>query len=364
MGEAVTAPLAAALDPDFWRGRRIFLTGHTGFIGGWTAAVLKGCGAELFGYALPASTTPSFFGLTGLDRRLAGTIADLRDRAALASAYAAARPDFVIHLAAQPLVAVGYTNPAETFETNVMGTVNLLDCVRERGAGAVVVMTSDKVYRGSAADNREDDRLGADDPYGGSKVCCEIVAEVYARSFLTKAGVPLATVRAGNVVGGGDWADHRLIPDAVRAFSAGRPLVLRRPTAVRPWQHVLDAVCGLLLVARRTAGRPAGPDAWNIGPPTGRTMTVDEVAALAASAWGKGARVVHDGVQAFPETDLLTLDSRRIRAELGYAEPWDLPQILARTMEWYREALAGADAWALARHQIDDYVAATAVASK
>jgi CDP-glucose 4,6-dehydratase len=364
MGEAVTAPRATALDPGFWRGRRILLTGHTGFIGGWTAIVLNGWGAEVFGYALPPTTTPSLFDLAGLDRRFTGTLADLRDRAALVGAYSAARPDFVIHLAAQPLVGVGYKSPAETFEINVMGTVNLLECVRERGATAVVVMTSDKVYRGSASDNREEDRLGAHDPYGGSKVCGEIVSEVYARSFLAKAGVPLATVRAGNVVGGGDWSDDRLIPDAVRAFSAHQPLSLRRPGAVRPWQHVLDAVTGLLLVVQRTARGSVGPDAWNIGPPVGRTMTVGEVAALAASAWSNEARVVHDGVPAFPETELLTLDSRRVRTELGHAEPWDLPQILARTMEWYREALSGADAWALAQHQIDDYLAAPSLVSR
>jgi len=363
MGQSVTVPRPTALDPGFWRGRRIFLTGHTGFIGGWAAVVLNGWGAEVFGYALPPSTTPSLFDLAGLERRFAGTFADLRDRAALVGAYSAARPDLVIHLAAQPLVGVGYENPAETFEINVMGTVNLLECVRARGPSAVIIMTSDKVYRGSSIDNREEDRLGAYDPYGGSKVCSEVVGEVYARSFLAKAGVPLTTVRAGNVVGGGDWSDNRLIPDAVRAFSAHLPLSLRHPGAVRPWQHVLDAVAGLLLVAQRTARGPVGPDAWNIGPPAGHRMTVGEIAGLAASAWSNEARVVYDAVQAFPETELLTLDSRRVRGELGHAEPWDLPQSLARTMGWYREALRGADAWALARHQIDDYLAATTLVS-
>lgn len=359
MGEPVAVLRPTGLDPGFWRGRRILLTGHTGFIGGWTAAVLNGWGAEVFGYALPPSTTPSLFDLAGLGGRVASTLADLRDRTALVSAYSTARPDLVIHLAAQPLVGVGYESPAETFEINVMGTINLLECARERGAGAVVLMTSDKVYRGSTADHREGDRLGADDPYGGSKVCCEVVAEVYAQSFLTKAGVPLATVRAGNVIGGGDWSDNRLIPDAVRAFSAGQPLSVRRPGAVRPWQHVLDAVSGLLLVAQHTARGPDRQNAWNVGPPAGLTMTVGEVAALAASAWSNEARVVHDGVRTFPETELLALDSRRVRAELGHAEPWDLPESLARTMDWYREALRGADAWELSRQQIDDYLAAS-----
>ena len=353
----------APLDPAFWRGRRVFLTGHTGFIGGWTAAALHRFGAELHGYALPAPTTPSFFELTGLKRRLQGTLADVRDRAALAAAFTAARPDLVLHLAAQPLVGAGYADPVGTFEVNVLGTINLLECARHPGTGAVVVMTTDKVYHDPHSDNREGDRLGARDPYGGSKVCCEIAAEVYARSFLAEAGVPLATVRAGNVVGGGDWATDRLIPDAVRAFGAGQPLSLRRPEAARPWQHVLDAVYGLLLVAQRTAGAGGSPQAWNVGPPAGRTMTVGEVAALAASAWGDGARVIHDGAKEFAEAAILTLNSQRIRTELGYAEPWTLPQILARTMEWYRRVLAGDDAWALCEREIDDYLAAPAAVS-
>jgi CDP-glucose 4,6-dehydratase len=362
MGKALGRP-RVALNPDFWRGKTVFLTGHTGFIGGWTAAVLHRFGAELHGYALPAPTTPSFFELTRLGHRMKGTLADVRDRAELMRAYTTAKPDVVLHLAAQPLVGIGYANPVETFETNVMGTVNLLDCVRQRRADAVVVMTTDKVYRDSDSENCEDDRLGARDPYGGSKVCCEMVAEVYARSFLAEANVSLATVRAGNVIGGGDWAKDRLIPDAIRAFAAGRSLSLRFPDAARPWQHVLDAVYGLLLVAQRAAGRATGPTAWNVGPPTARSMTVGEVAALAAAAWAEGARVVHDGVSAFAESKDLALDSRRIRRALGYAEPWDMPQILARTMDWYRHTLVGGDAWTLSERQIDDYLSATVAIS-
>jgi CDP-glucose 4,6-dehydratase len=357
MGEALTRS-PAALDPAFWRDRRVFLTGHTGFIGGWTAAVLTSFGARVDGYALEAPTNPSFFELTGLAKRVDGVIGDVRHRQALDTAFAAARPDVVLHLAAQPLVSVGYSDPTDTFEVNVLGTVNLLDCVRRRGAGSVVVMTTDKVYRDSSAENREDESLGARDPYGASKVCCEIASEAYARSFLAPAGVPLSTVRAGNVVGGGDWAADRLVPDAVRAFSHGRPLSLRRPEAARPWQHVLDAVYGLLLVAQTTARGPARPDAWNVGPPAGRTMTVGEVAAVAASAWGNDARVVTDGERTFEEAGILTLSSQRIRREMGFVEPWDLPTIIFRTMRWYRHALGGEDAWTLAEKEIADYFAA------
>jgi CDP-glucose 4,6-dehydratase len=349
-----------ALDGAFWAGRRVFLTGHTGFIGGWTAAVLCRLGARVHGYALEPPTEPSFFRLAGLRARVAGTTADIRDRAALARAIADAAPDLVIHLAAQPLVGIGLARPVETFETNVLGTVNLLECARG-GPRAVIVMTSDKVYRDGHAENHENCRLGADDPYGASKVCCELVAEAYARSFLAPAGMSVATVRAGNVVGGGDWAVDRLLPDAVRAFSSGSPLTLRRPDAQRPWQHVLDAVYGMLLVGQ--AMQPTtDATSWNVGPPRGRTMSVRELACHAAAAWGEGATVMADGSPSYRETAILTLSSQQIRQQLGYAEPWDLREIIGRTIAWYRKALAGSDAWQLAQADIDAYFADRLVA--
>lgn len=343
----------AALDGAFWQDRRVFLTGHTGFIGGWTAAVLCRLGAKVSGFALAPPTDPSFFQLTNLSERINGTIGDVRDRDALAAAIAAAAPDLVIHLAAQPLVRIGFTNPVETFATNVLGTVNLLDCVRS-GPRAVLVMTSDKVYRETHSENREDYRLGAHHPYGASKVCCEVVAEAYAHSFLAPAGISVATVRAGNVVGGGDWALDRLIPDVVRALSSGQPLSLRQPDAERPWQHVLDAVYGMLLVGQALS-HAGEATAWNVGPPSGRNMTVRQVVSLAASAWGYEGKVVSEGPPTYEEAAILTLSSERIRQQLGYAEPWDLAEIIARTISWYRSALAGKDAWQLAQADIDAY---------
>jgi CDP-glucose 4,6-dehydratase len=361
--EEVAPPLAGRPTSAFWRKKCVLLTGHTGFIGGWTAAVLQFLGARVIGYAKAPQTTPSLFSLTGLERRVTSTIADLRDAGTLARVMRAERPDIVLHLAAQSLVSKGYAEPHETFEVNVMGTINLLEQVRAQGAGSVVVMTSDKVYLGSGADNRENDRLGAVDPYGGSKVCCEVVAEVYAHSFLDKVGIPLATVRAGNVIGGGDWADNRLIPDAIRAFAARRALALRFPTAIRPWQHVLDAVRGLLLVAEHTAAAPSGPRAWNVGPKPGETYAVGEIARLAAAAWGPDARIVHDTRPSFAETEKLVLDSSRIRSELRYAEPWPLAEIVSRTIDWYRAALRGDDAWTLTGAQIDDHFSETSRAA-
>jgi CDP-glucose 4,6-dehydratase len=247
-----------------------FLTGHTGFIGGWTAAALQSLGAEVHGYALaPPTTPPSFFAVTGLEHRVMGTFGDVRGRLRLLYACALAKPDRALHLAARPLVSVGYSNAVETFETNVLGTVNVLECVRQVGAAAVLVMTSDKVYRYPQSENREDDELGGGDPYGGSKACAEIVSEVCSKSFFAPRSMQLATARAGNVIGGGDWAAFRLIPDAVHAFGgAGRALSIRHPDAVRPWQHVLDAVYGLLLVAERMVQQPNNShSAWNIVPP-------------------------------------------------------------------------------------------------
>lgn len=348
------------LDTSLWRGRRVFLTGHTGFIGGWTASVLHELGAFVHGYALAPPTKPSFFDLCGLGSRIEATTGDVRQRTRVAQACAAARPEVVIHLAAQPLVAVGYSNPVETFETNVMGTVHLIECVRTCGAAAVVVMTSDKVYRDPQSRNTEEDRLGGTDPYSGSKVCAETVAEVYATSFLERRRIPVATVRAGNVVGGGDWAAYRLVPDAVRAFGSGVPLKIRRPGAVRPWQHVLDAVHGLLLVAQHTLKKGQRYAAWNIGPASARRLTVGEVADLAASAWGASASVVRGSDAAFAETEVLTIDSRRARATLGYEQPWSLPQVVGRTIEWYRQALRGDDAWKLSLRQINAYFGACA----
>jgi CDP-glucose 4,6-dehydratase len=341
----------------FWHGRRVMVTGHTGFIGGWTCAWLHRLGAQVFSLGLRPATVPSFHELAQLERRVAGRLADIRDADALAKGFAQARPQIVIHLAAQPLVATGYERPAETFATNVMGTVNVLDQVRRNGPDAIVVMTSDKVYRDTQgrAPHVEGDPLGPADPYGNSKACCELAVDCYARSFLAAAGIGVASVRAGNVIGGGDWSAGRLIPDAVRAFATGRTLSLRHPGAVRPWQHVLDVVSALLVIAEAAAeGRVDG--AWNIGPTDDRTVAVETLAAMFADAWEEGeARIDHDGPHEFPETQFLALDPSRAQQELAMCSPWSLREAVERTAYWYRQALAGADAWSMTLDQIDDY---------
>lgn len=358
----VTMAATGALDPDFWCNRRVLVTGHTGFIGGWTSAWLHVLGSKVFGISLPPPTNPSFHDLTGLNTRVSGAIADVRSLSDLAAAYQAAKPDIVLHLAAQPLVRVGYEKPDETFAINVTGTVNLLDCVRRFGAEAVVVMTSDKVYGpgDGHTPHREGDALGAHDPYGGSKACCELVVDSYAQSFLSGSRIGSATVRAGNVIGGGDWQVDRLVPDAIRAFATGKPLPLRFPEAVRPWQHVLDAAQGLLLVAQRAARQRSTVGPWNIGPLLDSTVTVGALSEQIAAAWGSEAQVNREGTRSYPETHFLAIDGSKARAELGVVSPWDLGTVVEKTIDWYKGALAGQDAWALAAAQIDAYAAACA----
>jgi len=316
-------------------------------------------GSKVAGIALPPPTEPSFHDLTGLKGRMNGVIADVRSPADLARAYEAAKPDIVLHLAAQPLVRLGYEQPDETFAINLMGTVNLLDCVRRSGAKAVVVMTSDKVYGpgDGRSLHREGDPLGAHDPYGGSKACCELAVESYAQSFLTGASVGSATVRAGNVLGGGDWQLDRLVPDAIRAFAVGKPLVLRYPQAVRPWQHVLDAVQGLLAVAQEAARQQNFIGPWNVGPPPDRTVPVGTLGEMLAAAWGQGSRVTHEETRFYPETHFLAIDGAKARAELGIVSPWSLDAIVQRSVDWYKDALGGQEAWKLAMTQIEAYEA-------
>ena len=357
--DEVTSPRPRSIDREFWRGRRVLVTGHSGFIGGWASAWLTALGSDVHGISLPPPTEPSFHALTGLKARIGETFTDIRSAADLARAYAAARPQIVIHLAAQPLVRIGYEQPHDTFATNLMGTVNVLDCVRRFGAEAVVTMTSDKVYGpgdGRSA-HREGDPLGAHDPYGGSKACCELAVESYAHSFLSGAALGSATVRAGNVIGGGDWQADRLVPDAGRAFAAGRPLVLRYPEAVRPWQHVLDAVQGILAVGQKAARERSSIGPWNVGPLPGASVPVGDLGAQLAAAWAENVTVSHEGQRSYPETHFLAIDGSRARSELGLASPWTLDTVVSRTVSWYKNALAGRDAWALTMEQIAEYEA-------
>jgi CDP-glucose 4,6-dehydratase len=346
----------------FWRGRRVFLTGHTGFKGGWLALWLAEMGAEVHGYALPPPTVPSLFEVAHVERRLASsTIADVRDAAALTAAVRAARPEVVFHLAAQPLVRQSYRAPVETYATNVMGVVHLLEAVRTvDGVRAVVNVTTDKCYEndGRAQPYREVDPMGGHDPYSSSKGCAELVTAAWRRSFLEARGVRVATGRAGNVIGGGDWAGDRLLPDFLRAIDAGQELVIRSPLATRPWQHVLEPVSGYLRLAQRLCEDGQTFDgAWNFGPPLQDAKPVRWIVEqLCKGVPGASWRV--DAAPQPHEAHMLSLDNAKARERLGWKPRWSIEEALARTLEWHLAWRKGADMQAHCLAQLRAYEAA------
>lgn len=354
------------MTPEIWNGKRVFVTGQTGFKGAWLCALLKRLGAQVTGFALEPPSTPSAFAQCGIAADLVTDHrGDICDAAALSRAMALAQPDVVLHLAAQALVRESYTRPVDTFATNVMGTVNLLEAVRATpSVRAVVIVTTDKCYenREWIHPYREADPLGGDDPYAASKACTELVAGSYRASFLARAPRPvaLATARAGNVIGGGDWATDRLVPDCIRAFAGGRPVVLRNPGAVRPWQHVLDALSGYLVLAEHLlAPDSMAAQAWNFGPIAGDERTVHEVASRVAAIWkGQAEMRIEPDAAAPHEANLLRLDSTKARVRLGWKPRWDADAALSHTVAWYEAWHSGADLRAVLDGQIDAYLAA------
>jgi CDP-glucose 4,6-dehydratase len=327
--------------PSFWRGQTVLVTGHTGFKGGWLSTWLLELGARVVGFSLPPDPAPSFFHSSALATRLDSRSGDVRDAEALRRCLADAQPTVVFHLAAQSLVRRSYREPAETFATNVMGTVNVLEAVRAvPSVRAMVVATSDKCYEHveSADGHREGDRLGGSDPYSASKACAELVCHAY-RTSLLGGGPGLATVRAGNVFGGGDWAEDRLVPDAIRAIERGVPLEVRHPDAVRPWQHVLDPLRGYLMLAERLATEPetwSGP--WNFGPSAASMIAVSGLLDLLHDEWGAGEWHRGPADVRLPETAVLRLDSTKARERLGWSPRLTLAHGIELAVEWYREA--------------------------
>ncbi|UZK65057.1 CDP-glucose 4,6-dehydratase [Sphingomonas sp. M1-B02] len=343
----------------FWNGRRVFLTGHTGFKGSWTSIWLHRLGAQVTGYALAPPTNPNMFDAAGVETLVeAHHVGDIRDAATLRAAMIEAAPEIILHMAAQPLVRLSYAQPVETFETNVMGTVNVLEAARQvPDLRAIVSVTTDKCYenREWQWSYRENDPLGGHDPYSASKACAEIVTAAYRSSFARECDVAIATARAGNVIGGGDWALDRLIPDSIAAWDDGRTTLIRRPGAVRPWQHVLEPVCGYLMLAEALVSRPAeAVAAWNFGPADTDNQPVgyiqDRLAALLPGyTWRQ------DGADSAHEAGLLKLDSSRARALLGWQSRWSLDEALARTVEWHRAWRDGRNVLDVTLAQIDAY---------
>ena len=346
----------------FWRGKRVFLTGHTGFKGGWLALWLADMGAEVHGYALTPSTESNFYSVANLRDRLASsTIADIRDVAAFVQAMQAAQPEIVFHLAAQPLVRHSYVEPVETYAVNVMGTVNLLEAVRQTpSVKAVVNVTTDKCYenREWVWPYRENEAMGGFDPYSSSKACSELVTAAYRRSFLESAGIHLASARAGNVIGGGDWADDRLVPDFLRALDAGQALTIRSPLSTRPWQHVLEPLSGYLTLAEKLfAVGPSFAEAWNFGPEETDARPVQWIVEYLCSQVPDAAWQCNATPQPH-EANTLKLDSSKAKAQLGWRPRWNLEYALGMTLAWHQAWKQGADMAATSLQQIHEYEAA------
>jgi CDP-glucose 4,6-dehydratase len=351
------------IDPAFWSGRRVFLTGHTGFKGGWLALWLQDLGAEVTGYALPAPDGPSLFAAADVARGMKKSVlADVRDAGTLADAMAEARPEIVLHLAAQPLVRRSYVDPIETYSTNVMGLVHLFEAVRKTpGVKAAINITSDKCYenREWVWGYRESDPMGGHDPYSSSKGCAELVTSAYRNSFFQDADGPaVATARAGNVIGGGDWSADRLIPDILRALAAGTPVLIRNPAAVRPWQHVLEPLSGYLMLAEKlaTQGR-AFASGWNFGPALSDTQPVEWIVRQICAMFDDGASWTLDANKGPHEAHYLALDCSKAHRDLNWSPLWSLQTALEKIVEWHRADLEGADLRQISLRQIAGYQA-------
>lgn len=361
MGKWRCALEVLEMNPSFWQGKRVFVTGHTGFKGGWLCLWLQIMGAKVYGFALEAPTTPNLYGVAHVAEGLAGnTCADVRDAGTLASAMQAAQPDVVFHLAAQSLVRHSYTAPVETYAVNVMGTVNLLEAVRQTiSVKSVVNVTTDKCYENHewVWPYRENEAMGGFDPYSSSKGCSELVTAAYRRSFLGANKIYVASARAGNVIGGGDWAADRLIPDFLRALDANKTLVIRTPQATRPWQHVLEPLSGYLILAEKLyIGGHSFAEAWNFGPDESDARPVRWIVEylcdqISGAAWRQDASTQPH------EAYYLKLDSSKAKAQLGWRPRWDLKTALSNTLTWHQTWRQGMNMRDFSLQQIREYEA-------
>jgi len=354
-GVDVTLP-----DPHFWHNRRVFLTGHTGFKGGWLALWLESMGAEVHGMALAPATDPSLFDAARIGDVLeSSTFGDIRDPLLVAATMARCAPEIVLHLAAQPLVRYSYAEPVETYAVNVMGTIHVLEAARRLpSVKAIVCVTTDKCYENFEWPYayRETDPMGGHDPYSSSKGCAELAVASWRRSFMGERNILLASARAGNVIGGGDWSADRLIPDALKAFAGGQTLMLRNPHAVRPWQHVLESLAGYLLLAERLhAGEAEFAAGWNFGPAEEDARPVGWIADQMAKLWGAGATWQRDGDAHPHEAGYLRLETAKARQRLLWAPRWRLIEALSHIVDWHRNWLQGADMRAFCLSQIGAY---------
>lgn len=348
-------------DLTFYRGKRVFVTGHTGFKGTWLCRVLAHTGAVVTGYSLQAPTQPNLFELAGLEGKLISIIGDIRDKGKLMAAFQKARPEVVFHLAAQPIVRDSYKKPSYTYETNVIGTVNILECVRlVPGVRSFLNITTDKVYKNQewVWGYREEDPLDGFDPYSNSKSCSELVTHSYQRSFFTLPNTPaISTARAGNVIGGGDFANNRIIPDCVRAIQAGLPIQVRNPKSTRPYQHVLEPLLAYLMIAKRQYEKKDVAGWYNVGPDEKDCVTTDQLVNLFKQAWGEGFSWKNsEEFDAPHEANFLKLDCSKLRANFGWRPRWRIQEAVEQTVAWTRTWLSGGDIPAEMDREIKKYL--------
>lgn len=348
-------------DLDFYKGKRVFITGHTGFKGSWLCRILVNAGAVVTGYALPAPTEPNLFSLARLEENITSIIGDIRDRDKLKAAFDSAQPEIVLHLAAQPIVRDSYKEPAYTYETNVMGTVNILECVRltQNSVRSVVNITTDKVYQNREWiwGYREDELLDGFDPYSNSKSCSELVTHSYFQSFFQNSDLSVSTARAGNVIGGGDFANDRIIADCVRAVQAGKIITVRNPYSIRPYQHVLEPLFAYLMIAKEQYEDKRLAGWYNVGPDTCDCVTTGELVSLFCQKWGEGLFWENRTEKNAPhEANFLKLDCSKLKAAFGWKPRWHIETAIQKTVEWSKIWLAGGNIPEEMDRQIMEYL--------
>ncbi|MBE6690156.1 MAG: CDP-glucose 4,6-dehydratase [Ruminococcaceae bacterium] len=350
---------ATGFDPNFYRGKRVFVTGHTGFKGSWLCHILKRAGAQVTGFSTEPPTTPSLFETAAVAEGMTSVIGDIRDMDALYAAFSAAAPEIVLHLAAQPIVRESYREPVYTYETNVMGTVHILECVRRSDTvRSFLNVTTDKVYENKEWEwgYRENEPLDGFDPYSNSKSCSELVTHSYKNSFFADGRVAISTARAGNVIGGGDFAADRIVPDCVRAALSGEEIVVRNPYSTRPYQHVLEPLFAYLMIAQRQYedGKYAGY--YNVGPDDRDCFATGRLVEVFVSAWGEGLRHTVRCDHGPHEANFLKLDCSKLKSVFGWAPTWDLATAIEKVVEWTRAFRAGEDVRAVMDRQIDAFL--------
>ena len=345
------------LNKNFWRGKKVFITGHTGFKGSWLTQILKNSGADITGYSTKPITTPALFDVLNIKEDIHSIIADIRDRDCLAKSIRDVSPQIILHLAAQPLVRYSYENPVETYDVNFTGTLNLLEAIKKTSSvSSVLIVTTDKCYENDARDMAymEHDRLGGYDPYSNSKACVEMITHTYRKSFFNDLG--MASARAGNVIGGGDWSDDRLLPDIVRAFVADESVEIRMPGSVRPWQHVLDVLYGYLRLVENLEQEPKEySGAWNFGPADTDTKTVEWIVQEAVNCWGETASWTLSKDQHPHEAGYLSLNSDKARQRLSWKTYLELKQALRWTISWYKQYYSSNDMLEYTNNQLQQY---------